>query len=827
MAKEIEIYYQDPRLKMTAVGRFFVRLISYFSYGFLLAGAVVGIISDVAWLQSFGALVMLFIIERLYHLGKPERPLSRLSAAHANARMYLDPAAYAAIEGAYDQVAVAGGDIELRLLSELLKRREIKKAMLRMDVGSADLIAKIDGYLQESGKQRVAKDALAEQLEKIVLSALIKARGSFSASIEPKDILSALSEVGGVRIKRLFALFDINTGDLDAALLFSKKTPFTLTGFLGKPLHQRHRVMNRAWTARPTPILDEYSTDITDLVRAGEAGFLIGHEQEYERLVSVLSRPGNPNALLIGEPGAGKESLITHLAFQIIKDRVPSPLFDKRLVMLDIGSLVAGAHEGDVQERLNAVLEEIVAAGNIILYVPDMHNLVKTSGEMRMSAADIFLPAIRSSLFSVVGTTLPREYKQFIEPNSSFKGAFEEVRVQEVSEAQATQYLVYQGMLLEQKTKVVITFSAIKEAVRLSHKYFRDKLLPGSAEDLLKETLADAMQKGKSLIKGDDVVAVAEQKINIPLHTVGAGEAKQLLKLEETIHKSFIDQDEAVKAVSSALREYRSGLSRKGGPIATFLFVGPTGVGKTELSKIIAKIQFGSKDLMTRFDMSQYQTKESIVSFIGSSDGSVSGALADAVLERPYSLILLDEFEKAHPDILNLFLAIFDDGKMNDSVGRAVDFTNTIIIATSNAHSGLIKEEIEKGTSISTISDLLKKRLVEYFKPELLNRFSDIIVFKSLSRADTIEIAKLNLEEVISAMQQAQAVDLSFDATAVQKIAELGYDPVFGARPLRKVISEQIRGVLAEQVLKGEIPRGCTLTVSHNGHSFVFEQSEK
>jgi ATP-dependent Clp protease ATP-binding subunit ClpA len=225
--------------------------------------------------------------------------------------------------------------------------------------------------------------------------------------------------------------------------------------------------------------------------------------------------------------------------------------------------------------------------------------------------------------------------------------------------------------------------------------------------------------------------------------------------------------------------------------------------------------------------MSQYQTKESIVSFIGSSDGSVSGALADAVLERPYSLILLDEFEKAHPDILNLFLAIFDDGKMNDSVGRAVDFTNTIIIATSNAHSGLIKEEIEKGTSIATISDLLKKRLVEYFKPELLNRFSDIIVFKSLSRADTVEIAKLNLQEVISAMQQAQAVDLVFEATAVQKIAELGYDPVFGARPLRKVISEQIRGVLAEQVLKGEIPRGCKLTVSHNGHSFVFEQSEK
>ena len=284
----------------------------------------------------------------------------------------------------------------------------------------------------------------------------------------------------------------------------------------------------------------------------------------------------------------------------------------------------------------------------------------------------------------------------------------------------------------------------------------------------------------------------------------------------------MIDQEEAVKAVSRALREYRSGLSRKGGPIASFLFVGPTGVGKTELSKILANIQFGSKDAMIRFDMSEYQEKQSISRFIGSPDGSTSGALTDAVIQKPYSLVLLDEFEKAHPDILNLFLQVFDDGRLSDNTGRIADFQNTIIIATSNANSNFIKESIDAGKTIAEISDVLKKKLTEYFRPELINRFSGIILFKNLSQSDIISVAGLLLKELADDLKENQNIYISFSTEAVEKIAEWGYDPAFGARPLRGVISEKIRSVLAEMILKDEIIRGKSININLKGEDLEF-----
>ena len=294
------------------------------------------------------------------------------------------------------------------------------------------------------------------------------------------------------------------------------------------------------------------------------------------------------------------------------------------------------------------------------------------------------------------------------------------------------------------------------------------------------------------------------------------------MNLESLIHERLIDQEEAVKAVSRALREYRSGLSRKGGPIASFLFVGPTGVGKTELSKILANIQFGSKDAMIRFDMSEYQEKQSISRFIGSPDGSTSGALTDAVIQKPYSLVLLDEFEKAHPDILNLFLQVFDDGRLSDNTGRIADFQNTIIIATSNANSNFIKESIDAGKTIAEISDVLKKKLTEYFRPELINRFSGIILFKNLSQSDIISVAGLLLKELADDLKENQNIYISFSTEAVEKIAEWGYDPAFGARPLRGVISEKIRSVLAEMILKDEIIRGKSININLKGEDLEF-----
>ena len=450
--------------------------------------------------------------------------------------------------------------------------------------------------------------------------------------------------------------------------------------------------------------------------------------------------------------------------------------------------------------------------------------MVKTSGQLRLSAVDILMPAIKSNAFSVIGATYPREFKQFLEPNNDFISTFEVIRVQEIKEEEAVKFLVFNGIILEQQYKIVISFAAIKEAVKLARKYFRQKLLPGSAEDLLKEALADAVDKGNKLLTGDNVIEIAQRKINIPLQAVGKGEAEKLLNLEEVIHQRLIDQEEAVSAVARSLREYRSGLSRKGGPIANFLFVGPTGVGKTELAKILTKIQFGASEAMVRFDMSEYQNKESLYRFIGSPDGSAGGTLTDAILEKPYGLILLDEFEKAHPDILNLFLQVFDDGRLTDSLGRVVDFQNTIIIATSNAQSNFIKEEIEKGLAMKEISEGLKKKLTEVFRPELLNRFSSIIVFRNLSQEHIKAIAAIQLKD-LAATAAEQGINLSFDESAVAKVAELGYDPVFGARPLRNVISEKLRSALAEKILKEEIVKGSSAKAVFQDNQFQFIKS--
>jgi ATP-dependent Clp protease ATP-binding subunit ClpA len=316
-------------------------------------------------------------------------------------------------------------------------------------------------------------------------------------------------------------------------------------------------------------------------------------------------------------------------------------------------------------------------------------------------------------------------------------------------------------------------------------------------------------------------MAVAEEKVNIPMHEAEGDDAAKLLNMEALIHERVIGQDEAVKAVSQALREYRSGLTRKGGPIASFLFVGPTGVGKTELAKVLAEIQFGSQKMMVRFDMTEYQDKTSFFRFIGSPDGTVRGALTDAVLEKPYSLVLLDEFEKAYPDILNLFLQVLDDGRLTDNMGRVVDFTNTIIIATSNAHSDIINEALAKGESMADIAEYLKARLVDVLKPELLNRFSKIIVFKDLEMDELPQIVKINLNDLCS-IAKTQGITLSFSDEAIAKIAKLGYNPAFGARPLRRVIDEHIRAPLSEALLAKKIAKGARVTCGVNDDAFEF-----
>ncbi len=827
--------YREPRLLLSSFGEFLTRLAGYSTYTLLVVGLVFLSVSDSRALHSAAILIVLFLLDRASHRKDGERAIVELKGPQKNIALACTPNTYQVINYSYRKARMLKKNFYLILFQELLEHGEIKEVMQRLSVDMRSLHEKIDGALKESSRE-MKKEELLNAIESLAIIAYENAMTTGEKFVHSRNFFVALSQIGDTQTAKIFELFELSTPGLQEAVIFGrwkrtlfglKGLPRALGGFVSRPRIVKKRIMNRAWTARPTPTLDAFSTDLTDLARAGEAGFLIGHEKEFDTMLQVISRPGKPNALLAGEPGSGKYAIIEHLAYRMVKDDVPSVLFDKRLVSLDIGSIISDVAAEALAGRLGRISSEIVRAGNIVLYIPNIHNLFRTGSAKAMNAIDVLFPLIKDNGIPVIADTYAREFKQYIEPRTDFLEQFQVLNIEEISESDALRYLVYSSLLLEKQFGVFITFRALEKAVYLAHRYFHDTLLPGNAEDLLKRSLVKAKDDRKKTLLAEDVVVVAEEQSKIPIGQAREIEAEKLLNLESIIHERLVNQEAAVKSVSQSLREYRSGLARKGGPIATFLFVGPTGVGKTELAKIVADIQFGSKDFMLRFDMSEYQDKQSIFRFIGTPDGEKSGALTDAVLKTPYSLVLLDEFEKAHPDILNLFLQVFDDGRLTDSLGRTVDFQNTIIIATSNAHSELIKSEIEAGKQTVEIAEELKKKLVDYFKPELINRFSDIIVFRSLNPDEIYVVAKYLVKEVVATLREAQGIDLTIDDSALRKIAELGFSPVFGARPLRQVVSEKVRSALAEKILRREISRGDTLSVAFVNNDFSWTVSHK
>ncbi|MGC9968300.1 MAG: ATP-dependent Clp protease ATP-binding subunit [Minisyncoccia bacterium] len=829
-SNKYELYFDDPRLRMTVAGRFVVRVITYVTYLVLFFATGTLLISQIRPLQYLGIFLVLFIVDRLAHWGEADLPITELPrGGRVNLASIMKPSTFSVIGHAFDRGLVTRQDFFLSITDRLMGLSQVEEGLRRLDVKPEEFKAKLKEFLSRPvPAETVSRTEYLKSAEALVVAAFGEALAVGHRFIEPSDLFSALAKMKAEAVDRLFNMFSIEAGDLETALIFSLKKSFLsrLPSALGEFVfesnrHTRHRIMNRAWTSRPTPTLDKYSTDFTDLARAQQIGFLIGHDAEYERLVETLGRPVNPNALLIGEPGIGKETIIQHLAFALTKDIVPKALFDKRLVSLELQDLVAGASPEELSTRLKKIVDEIYMAGNIIIYIPDIHNLVHTSGTAYLSAADILMPVVKSNAFPVIGATYPKEFKQLVEPRSDFVGAFEVIHVNEVTEAEAGKILTYESLILEEKSGVTISFGAVKRAVALAKKYFRDKFLPSSAEELLKTALVDAEQRGEHALTAERVTSVAEAKAHVPMSEASGAEAEKLLHLEDTIHNRLVDQEEAVTAVAEALRQYRSGLARKGGPIASFLFVGPTGVGKTELAKILAGVQFGSEKTMVRFDMTEYQDKASFFRFIGSPDGATRGALTDAIHDQPYSLVLLDEFEKAFPDILNLFLQVFDDGRLTDNLGRTIDFTNTIIIATSNAHSDIINESLSKGEKMTDIAEYLKKRLVDVFRPELLNRFSKVIIFKNLEPAQLGKIVEINLKELAETVK-SQGIALDFGPEAVAQLAKLGYDPAFGARPLRRVIDEKLRSPLSRAILGKQIGKGSRVKLVFKDNAFDF-----
>ncbi len=830
-----KFYYHNPELSMDSFSLFIYKTIILVFYFCLSIGAILLFFNGINNLKYLSILIAIFLIDRVISRNNSEKKLDAFFVKKLNTGKKINLADYS--NGKFKKILNKGvrksistkEDLHLTLLKEFLNLKDFQRIFSKLDINIRELYNSI--------KLELKKEKIKKNRKEIVNLAKTLAIASISFytsnSLKPKDLFLSIFFLKNSSIEKIMNQFDFSWEDINSAVVFGefrqrfsslKRTPMTLSSFIRQMPITGYRIMNRAWTARPTPYLDSISIDLTNLARNEQIGFMIGHQKESQQMINILSRPGKNNCVLIGEKGSGKETIVMHLAYNIVNDNVPPELFDKRLVMLSVSQLASGGSPNEILEKTQRIINEIIRAKNIILYIPDFGNLTKTSGAHFLSAADALLPVLGRGDFQVIASVSHQDYKKDIEKNDDLVATLDSVRVEEISEQEAVQLLSYISVILENQYNINVSFRAIKRAVGISKRYFREKLLPSSAEELLKETLSYIRNLDDDDLNEEDVIAVAQNKINIPLSEAKEEETEKLLNLEEIIHQKLIDQEEAVKAVSRALREYRAGLSRKGGPIATFLFAGPTGVGKTELSKILTEIQFGSKDNMIRFDMSEFQDKRSIFRFIGSPEGETPGVLTEAVRQKPYSLILLDEFEKSHPDILNLFLSLFDDGRLTDNTGRVVDFTNTIIIATSNAHSDLIKKELEQGKKVEEISENLKKKLTDYFRPELINRFSSVIAFKPLSPDDVRKITIMMLEELSKTMEETQGVILKIGNSALDRLIEVGYSKIYGARPMRNAISENIKSILSEKILRKEFKRGDKIIINFEKDEFVVER---
>lgn len=578
--------------------------------------------------------------------------------------------------------------------------------------------------------------------------------------------------------------------------------------------------VNRAYTSRPTPNLDAISEDLTAQAVAGRLPLLIGREKEIRSILRVIESGGN-GALLVGSPGVGKSAVLAGLAERMVEERVPKVLQDKRLVNISIPQLISGASPSEAQERLLRVLSEAVQAGNVVLVIQNLEQItgVSPGGAETADVAALLSDVLSKGIIPVIATTTPDAYAKAIE-RSLLGQVFQKIEIPEPDVSTAIRVLESKMGEIEYETGVVFSFDAVERAVKLSDRYMHETYLPKKAIEICREAAqAVVTERGKdALVSGEDVAIIVSEKTNIPVTKVGTEEKETLLDLEERMHGRVIGQDEAVIAVSKALRRARAELRSENRPIATFLFLGPTGVGKTELAKTVAEAYFGNEKSMVRLDMSEYQDTGSIARLIGVPGSEQGGQLTEAVRRNPFSIVLLDEFEKAHPDILNVFLQVFDDGRLTDSAGRTIDFTNTILIATSNAGTPYIQDAVAKGETIERMKTvLIEEELKGIYRPELLNRFDGIIVFKPLTQEEVVQIAGLMIKKVASRLEP-KGIGFRASEEAIREIAHKGYDPKFGARPLRRVIQEEVDSAIAEVLLKGSVGRRDTIVLNPGGN---------
>lgn len=582
-----------------------------------------------------------------------------------------------------------------------------------------------------------------------------------------------------------------------------------------------------------TRILDQYSRDLTLLAASGSFDPVIGRDEEIRRSVQILSRRSKNNPVLIGEPGVGKTAVAEGIAAYIAGSDAPDSMAGKRLVALDLPALLAGTkYRGDFEERVKAVLKDVKKAGDVILFIDEMHTMIGAgSAEGAIDAANILKPALGRGEVQIIGATTPEEYRRHIEKDAALERRFQPVKIAEPSRSDSLKMLgaVRQG--LEKHHGVKISDAALTAAVDLSMRYINDRFLPDKAIDLADEAAAHIRVSGGGLVTAEDIAAVVSLWTGIPVANLSADETKRLRNMESILHRRVIGQNEAVTAVSRAIRRGRVGLSDPDRPIGSFLFLGPTGVGKTELCRALAEAVFGESEAMIRLDMSEYMEKHAVSKLIGSPPGYVGyedgGQLTERVRRKPWSVVLFDEIEKAHEDVWGILLQIMDDGRLTDSAGRVVSFRNTIIVMTSNVGAKSISDGRPRmgftpdgGDEAQLMRTRINEELRRTFKPEFLNRIDETIVFRRLSRAEIRSIAERMLLTVAERFK-ALGMTLSVPDQVVDFLAERGYDEKYGARPLRRAIRSMIEDKAAELMLTDSLGRGDTVQARIDGNKLI------
>lgn len=598
-------------------------------------------------------------------------------------------------------------------------------------------------------------------------------------------------------------------------------------------------------------VLEQFAIDLTEEARAGKLDPIAGRDKETERLIHILLRRTKNNPIIIGEAGVGKTAIVEGLALKIVSSQVPKELSGRKIYQLDLASLVAGAsHRGEFEERLKGVINEAIASqGQIILFIDEIHTLIGAGDtDGALDASNIIKPHLARGHMQIIGTTTTTEYRKHFEKDKAFERRFQPIIAEEPSEEVAFEMLKVLKAKYEKFHNVTLPDDTLTAAVKLSKKYIGERYLPDKAVDLLDEAAAEVKlengggKRQDTQVVKKDIEKVVSDWTGIPITKLTEDESQKLLNLEKRIHDRLIDQVEAVTAVAEAVRRGRIGLAPANRPIASFIFLGPTGVGKTELAKTLAEILFGRDDALVRLDMSEYMEKHEVAKLIGAPPGYVGyeegGQLTEAVRAKPYSIVLLDEVEKAHPDVFNILLQLLEDGRLTDNKGNTISFKNTIVICTSNIGSALIQQQLTEKDDVSVpqtdeqqaqifaeLTSTVNGELRKFFRPELLNRFDDVVIFKPLRRQDMSQIAKLGIAKTGKLLEE-QGYHIQTTDKALAQLAKEGYEPANGARPLRRLIQSTIENQIALLLINKTFVPGDTIVIDYdeNKSTFVFNK---